>query len=67
MQKLWETSEQLRYFLNRSFSLDVYPEQEQTKNKEEPPNPLEEQLIQTLINQKSDDEASGSTEVVNNK
>ena len=42
----------------------MYPDKEQTKNKEEPPDPLDEQLIQTLMNQKSDDETSGSNDDV---
>ena len=45
----------------------MYPDKEQTKNKEEPPDPLDEQLIQTLMNQKSDDETSGSNEDVSLK
>jgi len=46
---------------------NVYPDKEQTKNKEEPPDPLDEQLIQTLMNQKSDDETSGSNDDAENE
>ena len=43
---------------------EVYPPKEQSKNQEEPKNPLEEQLIQNLMSQRSDSENSGSTEEV---
>ena len=52
----------MKYF--SFFCLDVYPDKEQTKNKEEPPDPFDEQLIQTLMKQKSDAETSCSNDDV---